>query len=341
MSYTSAIGKQRSPRATHYLSEELELDRWKCKELLREVGLPVQPVRRIVGMDSLRKYLQKNEDKAIKISRTRGDGETWVHQNYDLSETKLDSMEAKLGAKKFIQEFIVEDLVESELEVGFDGYCIDGKFPQLTMFGFEIKDRCLIDAVVEYDDLPEEVKMVNDKLSPVLKEYKYRGFFSTEIRIGKDDGLPYLIDLTCRAPIPSGEIQQEIITNWGEIMWNGAAGILTDPYCDAKFGSEVILSSEFAGQNWLPIRYPDKIDRWVKLFNHCLIEGVHYAVPQTQEFDQVGAVVGIGDTVEEANDACKSHCEDVKAYKLEAPCESLEEAVVEIEAGENNGVVFG
>jgi len=307
--------------------EELELDRWRTKEFLKKIGLPVQPCELITGLKQLRHYLMEHDDKAIKISLTRGDGESWIHRNYDLSETKLDAMEQQLGAKKSVQEFIVEDLIEADQELGYDGYCIDGEFPMLAMFGPEIKDKCLIDAITKYDDLPKEVRLVNEKLSPALKQYQYRGFFSTEIRVGKEDGLPYLIDLTCRAPIPSGAIQQEIYTNWLDIMWNGADGKLIEPDPVDSFGSEAIIQSEFAGKNWMPVFFPKEIASSVKLFNHCKIEGVHYAIPQEGELEEIGSVVGLGKTMEDSNQACIYNAEQIEGYKIQIHTGCLEEAV--------------
>lgn len=305
--------------------EELEYYRWETKQWLKQIGLPVQPVKRIVGIHPLREYLQENEDKAIKISLTRGDGETWIHHDYALSESKLDDMENHFGARKHIQEFIVEDLIEAEREVGFDGYCIDGQFPKLTMFGAEEKDQCLIDQVLDYDDLPEEVKFINDAIAPTLKAMKFRGFISTEIRVD-ENGTPFVIDFTMRSPCPSGEIQQEIFSNWGEIMWHGANGDLIEPEAEAKFGSEAILSSDFADKHWMPIYFPDELARWVKLFHHCKIEGTDYVVPQDSELEEIGAVIGLGDNMDESNEACIAHAEEINGFRIKAHTECLEAA---------------
>lgn len=314
-------------------AEELELYRWEAKQYLKRIGLPVQPVERIVGLQALRHFLMEHDDKAIKISLTRGDGETWIHHNYDLSETKLDSMEAQLGAKKLIQEFVVEDLIEAELEVGYDGYCIDGRWPALCFYGAEIKDQCLIDKLVSYSDLPEEVRMVNDALAPALAGYNFRGLFSTEIRIAKD-GTPYLIDLTMRSPCPSGEIQQELITNWAEIMWHGADGTLIEPEAEQPWGAEVIIESSFADKHWQPIYYPPELSRWVKLFHHCRIGGNDYVVPQEAEMEEIGAVVGLGKDMEEACEQCCEHAEQLKGFKLEVHTDALDKAKEEMEVME-------
>ena len=67
--------------------EEMELQRWSFKQHLKKLGLPVQPIEHIFGMDKLREYLKKNEDKYVKTSFTRGDFETFHHDSYELTRT--------------------------------------------------------------------------------------------------------------------------------------------------------------------------------------------------------------------------------------------------------------
>src|SRR5512137_1964280 len=103
--------------------EEIELHRWETKQLLARMGLPVQPVVKIVGLEALRDHLKSVDGKKwIKVSWTRGDMETWEHESYDLSEPRLDELENKLGAKKKVIEFIVEDDIPDAVEVAYDGY---------------------------------------------------------------------------------------------------------------------------------------------------------------------------------------------------------------------------
>ena len=58
--------------------EELETDRVVAKLLPAKAGLPVNPYKIITGIDDLRKYINDNEDKIIKVSRVRGLIETFT-----------------------------------------------------------------------------------------------------------------------------------------------------------------------------------------------------------------------------------------------------------------------
>ena len=52
-------------------SEEIELNREYSIKLMKEVGLPVPETQFITGLDKLREYLKKNDNKIIKISKYR------------------------------------------------------------------------------------------------------------------------------------------------------------------------------------------------------------------------------------------------------------------------------
>ena len=177
--------------------EELELLRWQTKMFLKkDLHLPVQPVERVIGIEDLRALLRDTTNKYVKISMLRGDFETFRHDNYELSEPLMDEIEQKLGPNKWDKEFIVEDAIDDAIEVGYDGWTIDGEYPNPGMFGYEIKDVSYVGVVRPYSALPEPVREVNKKLAPVFAQYNYRGFWSSEIRVPKNQK-PYLTDPCC------------------------------------------------------------------------------------------------------------------------------------------------
>jgi hypothetical protein len=194
-------------------------------------------------------------------------------------------------------------------------------------------------AFLPYSSLDEHVRQVNTWLSPALKDYGYRGLFSTEVRVGPDEK-PYLIDLTCRGGSPPSESMQEIITNWGDIMWFGAEGILAEPESASKYCAQAVIYSEFADEGWQPVTFPEEVRDRVKLFFHCQIKGKDYVIPQHAKFSEIGWVVGAGDTVKAAIQDCKDVAAQVGGYKIEVRTEGLEKAVEEIEKGERMGVQF-
>lgn len=175
--------------------DELELLRMEAKNHFKQLGIPVQPVREIQGLDKLRNYLKKNDNKYIKISTYRGCFETFHAPNYLLSEPILDDLETTLGASQSLVKFVVEDAIDGDdvVETGWDGVCIDGKYWQKSLFGYEQKDEGYFACVKELKDMSPIITDYLDKISDTLRKYKYRNFMSTEIRVGSDK-VPYMTD---------------------------------------------------------------------------------------------------------------------------------------------------
>lgn len=320
--------------------EELELYRWELKNYLKSIGLPVQPAEKIIGMSNLREHLKKVRKKFIKTSFVRGDFETFKHESYDLSEPRLDDIEHDLGPAKEDYEFIVDDDIPDAVEVGYDGVTVDGQFPSHAMMAYEVKDCGMIGLSLPYGKLAEPVKLVNSAISPALKGYMYRGFLSTEIRYTKDKR-SYFIDPCCRLGSPSNELLQELFDGWPQTLWNGAEGKLTSPTVKAKFAVMAMIKSEFATDNWLTIHYPKQLDEFVKLRFHSRIGGKDSVVPQPVGQPDLGAVVGVGETMLEAIHECKERASQVKGFQVECSLESIDKAVETIQQGEKMGIRFG
>lgn len=310
---------------------ELELLRWKTKQRLKALGLPVNPCAKVTGTKALREFLQEHEDKTwfVKVSTFRGMGETWQAKNYTLAHGFIDEFESKYGALQYIVEFIVESEIPDCEEIGYDGYCIDGQFPKQAVWGVEKKDEAYFGQVVPWNDLPEGVMRVNNALAPVLREFNYRQFFSTEIR--EQNGEPYLIDVTARVASPAGEVYCELFGNLSDIIWHGSEGVLVEPELVAKYGAQIILNSEWAEEHWMPVQFPEEVRPWLKLYNHARIEGVDYFVPQIAKMKQIGSVVAIGDDPEEVCELCKERAEAVEGFDLERECDALDLAQEDVE----------
>jgi hypothetical protein len=322
-------------------AEELELYRWQTKQLLKkDIGLPVQHVERLIGIEDLRAYLKENENKYVKISILRGDFETFHHTTYELSEPILDDIEQKIGPYKFFKEFIVEDAIDDAIEVGYDGFTIDGQYPDPSMFGYEIKDVAYIGMNRPYAKLPEQVKEVNAKLSPAFADYNYRGFWSSEIRVQKD-GKPYLTDPCCRAGSPPSELYQEMYANWGDIIWHGAHGELVNPVPAAKYGVEVLMHSEWADQHWQALYFPPELRRHVKLRNLCQVEDTWYVAPQVVGLPEIGAVVAVDDSLVGAIKKAKEYCSHITGYRIDLNLKTLIDAVDQVREGEEFGIAWG
>ena len=156
-------------------TDHFEYDRWEFRNLQADIKMATPRCERLRGLTALRDLLIENEDLYVKVNKYRGDMESFHHTSYNLTEPYLDDLESRLGAKKEVIEFVVEWPVEG-VEVGFDGWSIDGKFPEIAGYGYEIKDNGYVGRIVKYADLPDSLKRVNDKLAPELLKNGMRGF---------------------------------------------------------------------------------------------------------------------------------------------------------------------
>ena len=321
--------------------EKLEVQRWRAKETMRELGLPVGRCALINGMDRLRSYLAENPDVYVKISGFRGLAETFCSPSLELAEPRLAELQDALGGLAQTFQFVVEHKIDSVVEAGYDGFCIDGKFPSTCLTGVEIKDRGYVGAVRKYRDLSEPVRVVNEKLAPFMQEAQYRQFFSTEIRV-TDTGVPYLIDLTTRGPLPPSELYHEMIGNLGEIIEAGAQGIVVEPEWTTKYGALAIIKSDIAAERWSPVEVDKNAEQFVKWRNYANIEGQGYIVPTSKgvRMTECGAVIGLGDTLEEAIKNCQKNAEGVHGYDVNVHAEALPEALNEIAKAEKHGIIF-
>lgn len=319
------------------MGEIMELDRIWMKETMKKLGLPVGPYQVVKGMDALREHLKKKKDQYVKISRYRGSFETFNAPDYKFIEPKLDEVEQALGPLKHSVELISEDELPDKFEIGSDMYCIDGQFPTATLAGPEIKDEGFVGIFKKRSEMPEVLTRFDKIMSPMLKEFQYRGFYSTEVRVGKDK-VPYMIDHCSRAASPPNELYQAFYRNLGDIIWQGAGGVCIDPVPVAKFGAEALIHSSWADSHWLPLDIPEEIRPYVKLRNAMFDRGRYYIVPLGVGLPEIGAVIGFGDTMEQAIDMVKEISEQVKGYYVEIKVEAFDRAAEAIEKGEEYGI---
>lgn len=317
--------------------EEIEVYREICKEVMESKGLPVQPWCVCKGMTALREHLKMHENQHVKIDRWRGVTESFFAPSYEVVSVKLDEIAHSLGAFQEVLEFICEDDLPDRVEAGIDAYCIDGAYPSQTLAGIEVKDLGYVGQMVEWSKIPEPLVRWNTQMADIFARFGYRGFLSNEIRIG-EDLIPYMIDATCRAPCPPSELWQELYLNLAEILWYGADGIMVDPIPAAKWGVEVILKSDWAANNWQPVSFDAEFANQIKLFNSVMVDGMRYVVPQGEDMKEIGAVVGWGDTLEEAIEHAKKAGDSVAGYGIKFNIGPVDKAIEQIEELEELGI---
>ena len=307
--------------------EELEMLRAETKTLMEELKLPVQPWEVVTGMKALRSFIQKNPGWHVKVSTVRGLTESFHAIEYGLVKPKLDSIEHELGGRAEVQEFIVEQGIPDAIETGYDGYFV-GDFPKTAQVGIEVKDAGFTCALVPYTRLPRQVREVNDKLKDTLVKYRYAGSISTEVRISGGKG--YCIDFTCRSASPAGETQQELFTNFSQIVDAASQGELIEPEFKDKFAAQAMLTSSFAEENWLPITIPPAIRDNVKLYHSCMVDGQEYIVPGEYDMAEIGSVVATGRTLDEAIKKVSEYSDQIKAFGLKCRTDVLESSKADL-----------
>lgn len=279
--------------------DRLELSRAEFLATLKESGLPVAKYHVAVGITELKEFLHDKKDQWVKISKFRGDFETFHWRSWEEDENRLNFYSVKFGPFREQITFYVFEPIETTIEDGSDLWCINGEYPGWVIHGMEHKDKAFLCGWQKYDDLPDQIRDINEAFAPFLKRYGYRSFFSTEVRVAKD-GTPYFIDPTCRAGSPPSQLMTEMIANYGEVIWGGANGVLVEPEPAAKCGAQVILSLKRDQQEWGCMALPDELDRWIKCGN-CVMDEGHLWFPQEYDrFDpDVGWLIGIGDLMDE------------------------------------------
>ncbi len=326
------------PVWSHFGAERLELDRWGTRKLQRDLGISAPKTKHFIGVDALADYLQTVNDKWVKISCFRGDGETWHHETWHTTAIYLDHFRNRVGALANCYEFIVEKNIEG-IEVGYDGFTVKGEWPEAAYWGFEVKDAGYIGKFSPYSELPKPIRDINDKVAPILREEGAVGFCSFEFRLTKA-GEALMIDPCMRAGSPPFEGTMEGYDNIAEIIWEGAHGNVASVRSSGEFIAIAMIHSTFALSNWVPLEIPASIERWVKLRNRAVIDGVTYHVPTQEEMPEIGAVVAVADSLEEAKRLVVDRAEKVKGYLVEIHTDALDAAEEEIEKAKEYGIDF-
>lgn len=317
--------------------EELELDRKAAKAHLTGLGLATGKFTPVKGLERLREHLRANDNQWVKVSKSRGDMETFHSKNYKNIEPRLDELEHNLGAKKNTMEFIVEDGIDEAVEVGYDGYTVDGKFPTQAMCGIELKDKGYVGHFQAYSQMPHQIRGINSALEQTLAGYEYRNFFAVEARI-TEDGTPWIIDPCCRMGSPPGELIQIMYANLADIFWHGADGECIDPIPAGEWGAELLIHSAWADKNWQAVDFPAKYRDNIKFRNLTILDGKYYVVPQSVGLPEIAAVVAVGATQQEAVGRVKEIAGEIDGYFIDVFPEALDEVAEQQEKLKSFGI---
>jgi hypothetical protein len=331
--YLRSIGK---PVWGSMGGDELERLRTKFVATVKKLGLPMVHSEKIRGLDALCEYLKDKTNVWVKVNEFRDNMETWHHQDWLHSQPMLRRLYIKFAVAPELVWFVVQDALDGATEIGYDGLSVDGWFPDSSYQGYEKKNELYLGARTDYDDLPEEVRAVNEAWSPVLKEYGYRNFFATEIR--NLDGTPYFIDPTMRMPGQTGEQLLETMDNLPEVIWRGAQGELIQPKWNADFAASATLNYKGDLEDVKVIRVPEEAKRWVKLCRYRQ-KGDEYHFPANKRED-VGVVIGMADSIEDTIKAVGENYQAIGDESLSVKLEGFTEILEDIQKAQAEGIEF-
>jgi len=314
-------------------ADELETNRGKFLKTIEYLEMPCPKYVKKQGITALKEFLLDKSDKYIKVSKWRGDCETWHYRDWEHDESTLDFLAFKLGPARELLTFYVIDPIDTDIEDGVDTICIDGKLPKTCLHGMEAKDKAFLGTMVPFDSIAENIRKVSEQFAPVLGQYGYRNFFSTEIRVSGNDS--YFIDPTCRAGSPPHQMQTELIANYAEVICGGANGELVDPEPSAEFGAQILIKSKTDKQMWSEVHIHKELKQWIKCSNACEIEG-KLCRPPDDDCD-MGWLVAVGDTIEDVINKLKEYSSQLPDG-LSADPTSLADLLMEAHTADKQGM---
>ena len=317
--------------------DSLETNRIKFHKALKDVGLDVPNFVELTGITKLRDYLKVNDKPCyIKITGPwRANWETCRFRSWKLDETMIDCRAAKLGPVAKVMVFLVFEPIDTKLEIGGDTWNVDGRWPALMLHGDEAKDKAYLAVVTKREDMPPQVQNVLDAFGPLLAPYRYRNFWSMEIRVKGTEA--FFGDATTRTPFPSTASHLEIWKNLPKIIEAGARGELIEPEPAAKYCGEVMVNIKCDENCSATAEMPKELMRWLKPADCYVIDGVLCFTPGTHEVGWMGA---IGDSVEEVVNNIKQQC-DLLPDGMSADLEPMAELITIVNEAEDKGIEFG
>jgi len=320
-------------------SEILEMDRILFAKTLANVGLPVFKYRVVKGVDALTDVLKKEKDLWVKLpNKARGIRETFHHSEWKNSITKVDELAHKLGGYRDSLQFMVVDPIPG-IEAGCEKFLSNGDYPEIALWGPELKGAGYIGKVMAMADMPKALKKVDDEMAKIWKKYKVCGHISSEVRVGKDRK-PYFTDPCQRFPSPPGEAVCEAYKNISQLIWQVAGGEPIKPEPAAKYVAEVCIYSPIGKTEWVPVNFPEKEFKRLKFRRLCRIEGQYYCLPDKDAGDRIAASVGLGETKEEAEFEAMEGCEQLRSESKDYDKAVFKEIDEVMEEAESYGVTF-
>jgi len=255
-------------------AEKFENHRFAFRALQKKIGLYPSPYKtyQARGIDDLVDYLRKNGKQYVKVDNAfRGDCESFPADSYEAVKSHIDNLRVKFGPFSDVVPFIVEDIVETKVEVGIDGF-FSGELIRPSLWGIE-SGRAYIGRFDQV--LPPALEDCITKLGPELKKRNYRGAISTENRmLSKDKSV--MIDPTCRFAFNLSVGYTEWIKNYPDLVWKVANNepVTIEPRAKYVAGAPLYVKNE---EEWVEWNFPKELREQGKIkFRECAKKGGKY-----------------------------------------------------------------
>lgn len=320
------------------LGERLENDRLMLKKWCEQFNLPVNKYKVVTGITALKNYLKVNPNKYVKINIFRGDMESFYAKDYTSVEMKLIQIECAFGPHKEEYDFIVEDPIKTDVEVGFDGFFNGREFIEPYFIGYEYHKNLYVAHVT--DELPVPIEETLTAFQPLFTKMNYRGAMSTEEKIVSEKE-HYFLDACMRLPNPLSALYSnpDIIRNWPEVVEKVGRGQDVELDIEYKYVGAYGLTSLDADKQYLNITIDPKYRNDIR---YQMVagrkDGSNYSVPG---WPIVAILTAGGNSVDEVLTKLKSQVDHVEAISIEKDEINAIDVIKDvIKKGESVGIPF-
>ena len=106
-----------------------------------------------------------------------------------------------------------------------------------------------------------------------------------------------------------------------------------------------MIYSDWAHKHWITVEVDEEVQPFVSLFNSVNLGNDLEAVAPTMQdlsviTNEIGAVIGLGDTIEEAIEECREHAKGIRGMGIEIKADSLESLLPQIKEAQEKGIKF-
>ena len=238
----------------------------------------------------------------------------------------------KYGAMSDTIEFIAEEMLDSDVEIGVDCFFSKTDYINQCFLAYEIKKEWYLGKKTDVKDLPDGIKLWMSKLKPTLQSLDYRSGLSFEWKVMKD-GKCFLLDICARLQSPASVGYPTWIRNWPEVVYKIGKGEKVSLDIESKYVAAIFFESPRGKDENVMVDIKD-INK-VKPLCYSKNNGKIYSVKGAKT---VAVPIADGKTWQECVENLKKNAELVDADDL---CKGNLETVDAIEEVIKNGVALG